>query len=119
MKFINKDLYHTRGDSGAFTVSFRDLEKALQVGVEKGDKLTFTAKVNINTKDIVLQKTVEITEYLSQVEFKFKPEDTEDLKYGKYYWDVELETRDGEVLTLSKTDSEKPGKFILTGEVSH
>ena len=119
MKFIDKDLYHTRGDSGVFTVSFVDDEENPQITLEDGDKLIFTVKNNTSTQANLLQKIIEITEDTSEVEFKIKPEDTKKLDYGKYYYDVQILSKNGDVLTVSKGDDEKAGRFILTDEVTY
>lgn len=96
----------TRGDTETLKITvFRDDE---EYTLQEGDKLVFTLKQNTYTKNILLQKL------FVDNEIRIEHEDTKDLNYGTYYFDVQLTFANGDVQTVIK-----PSKFILTDEVNY
>lgn len=95
----------TRGDSATLTV---ELVKAngKPYELQEGDELTLTVKKDANDAEAVIQ--------LSAVDgvFTFAPSATDGLAFGKYRYDIQLETEAGEVYTPIVSD------FNLTEEVT-
>lgn len=97
----------TRGDTVYLTVPLKTLTEAYEMGSK--DTLTLSVK-----------KTVRDTEYLFQKvsvgsnEFHIEPADTTDLAFGKYLYDVQINTSDGDVYTVIPTSA-----FELLTEVTH
>lgn len=106
------DLSMIRGDSESITVSCRDSQGA--VSFNTGDKLYFTIKKNINTKETLMQKIItEFTEDGNAV-VEIEHEDTKDMAYGGYMYDMQLTRLNGKVTTIIP-----PSQFVISGEVTH
>lgn len=73
--------------------------------LQEGDTLLFTLKKNTKTDEIIFQKSGKHVE--------IEPYDTEDLKYGKYVYDVELTYASGFRDTVIL-----PTEFKITEEVT-
>ena len=100
------DFSMTRGDTESLRITvYRDGE---EYALQDGDKLVFTLKQSVFSKNILLQKN------FIDNEIKIEHEDTKDLNYGTYYYDVQLTFANGDVQTVIK-----PSKFILTDEVNY
>lgn len=102
-----KNIHLTRGDSANITVIITDMDGETYE-IKATDTVLFTVKINCNTENIIIQKTIGVSGVISLL-----PEDTEDLKYGTYYYDVQLETQGGSVYTVLGVN-----KFILEKEVT-
>ena len=68
-----------------------------------GDTLTFSVKKNIEDTFYAFQKVVGANEVVVIL-----PEDTKPLEYGKYWYDVQLNTVRNEVFTIV----EKTGFYV-------
>lgn len=106
-----------RGDSGGFdfTVKQKDSEgEVTDYTLVTGDVVTFTVKKNTKetNHDALIQKIGYVID-TSKVHFDIDPEDTEDLKYGKYYYDIEFVRYDGYTDTLIP-----PTLFTIKEEVT-
>lgn len=102
----------TRGDSESLFVSCVDAENNA-FDFEAGDTVYLTVKKNINTDVIELQKV--ITEFDDGgATFTFAPNDTKDMDFGSYVYDIQLTQQDGTITTIVK-----PSRFILCGEVTY
>lgn len=100
------DISITRGDSAIFDITITDKQKNIYTPGE-GDEIIFTVKENTRSNAIVFQKLVENNQVI------INPSDTEDLRYGKYVYDVQLKTADGWVDTVIT-----PHIFNVLGEVT-
>lgn len=90
---INKtEIHMTRGDSAQFTVNLV-FSNGIQYTMEPTDQLRFSMKQEQAT-ELSLQKTVTGT-----ATFNLVPADTNQLKYGKYKYDIQL-LRGEEVYTV-------------------
>lgn len=96
----------TRGDNADIIVNITDGNGDPYTPAE-GDVILFTMKRNCETSDIILQKTL-VNSVIS-----LDHDDTKDLKYGKYYFDVQLTNVSGEVYTVIT-----PHEFIIDKEVT-
>nr|MBQ4455631.1 hypothetical protein [Clostridia bacterium] len=97
-----------RGDSAEFGIDLWELDdnnNKVPYELQDGDSLKFTVKTSTKTKDVVFQKEGQ--------EITIDPEDTEDLKYGTYKYDVEFTGADGYVDTIIR-----PKDFVVAEEVT-
>ena len=101
-----------RGDNKTFT--FQRKNKSREVITEKPDKMYLTIKQNEYEKRALIQKTFddgirfeEDTYYVD-----FVPEDTDDLSFGEYVYDIEI--INGDIVKTIKKDT-----FIIDSEVTH
>lgn len=101
-----------RGDSKTFTFQRKDKDK--NVITEKPDKMYLTIKQNEYEKQALIQKTfdngIRFEEDTYYVEFV--PEDTDDLSFGDYVYDIEIINED--IVKTIKKDT-----FIIESEVTH
>lgn len=96
----------TRGDSLILTVS---LEKDGEAYIpQDGDKIRFAMKKDISDKDCLILKDIDMNTMRLQID----PEDTKNLSFGSYIYDIELTTSDGFVDTFIG-----PATFKITKEV--
>lgn len=86
----DKKIEITRGDTAKFDVYIDDYEYV------SGDTLTFTVKRNLADSTAVISKT-NINPLTSSIELSTN--DT-NLDYGVYVYDIQLNTNDGQVITL-------------------
>ena len=101
-----------RGDSKTFT--FQRKDKDNNVIIEKPDKMYLTIKQNEFERKALIQKTFdngirfeEDTYYVD-----FVPEDTDDLSFGEYVYDIEI--INGDIVKTIKKDT-----FVIESEVTH
>jgi hypothetical protein len=123
MRCNKTDIYITRGDSGSFTVEI-DLNKDFVI-----DEITFTVKKNPDSNQLI-QKTLDsgITLLSSEIsieddtkkthsyKIRINSEDTENLNFGLYRYDVQINfTADEEenILTVIK-----PSIFGIEEEIT-
>lgn len=98
MLSISKDgiISLTRGDTARFSVKIRNrVTNEFYIPVE-GDSLVLT--ISKSTKDgctPLIQKLL-----TTGSTFHLKPEDTKDLKFEDYVYDIQLNTVDGDVYTV-------------------
>lgn len=108
MLVITNDTVHlTRGDNADIEVIIKDLNGNTYT-LQEGDKLLFTLKRNCVTDTIVIQKDI-----TSDSVITLEHDDTKDLNYGKYVFDVQLTMDDGQVYTVIE-----PHNFIIEKEVT-
>ena len=94
----------TRGDYACFNIDIYNFDDSPYV-LEDGDTVTFTVKRSVSTRDYLIQKTGTTIE--------INGEDTDNLNYGRYYYDVQLTHANGNRDTFIT-----PTEFILTEEVT-
>ena len=95
----------TRGDSSP-DIKIEIMNNAGELyELQEGDVLEFTVKKNTTARDSLIQKTGGI--------FALMPDDTSNLKYGSYVYDVQLTLSDGRVETIIE-----PSEFIVAPEVT-
>ena len=94
----------TRGDSATFGLTVKQNTSSYDFS---RDTVKFTVKKNVNTDDILFQKT------FSNGVINLTPSDTSDLKYGTYYYDVQLKNTSNGIYTVIP-----PSKFIVAPEVT-
>lgn len=101
----------TRGDTAYLEVP---IVAKLSDGTEQpyvmdaGDKLTLTIKKTVNDVTALVQKELTGTNT-----FHFEPEDTTELAFGRYKYDVQLRTEAGDIYTIIE-----PTTFEIMAEVT-
>ena len=111
MLYVNKDgtIQLTRGDTARLTITIQNDLDGNDYEVAPTDTLKLTIKKTVNDSKPAVQKTV--TGYS---QFYIEPEDTKDLSFGKYLYDVELTTASGDVYTVIV-----PTAFEILKEVTY
>ena len=103
----------TRGDTHSY--KFQRLDGEGQPIEERAPSVYFTVKDSNNEEEIIFQKTIEDMRYDEEFFYHFTiyPEDTNDMYYGSYDYDIEVKYTDGNyVRTIAK------GKFIVEEETT-
>ena len=97
----------TRGDTAYITVSIENAVNDEYV-MSAMDTLTLSIKRRITDVDYILQKTI-----TGENMFHIYPEDTKNLRFGEYKYDIQLVTENGDVFTIVP-----PSSFVLMEEVT-
>ena len=79
----------TRGDCQPFTITFTGTDVP-----PDGTVVLFTVKKTSNRQDTVIEKRLELSN--GKVQILLKNEDTKDLPFGSYEWDIRLPDLYGE-----------------------
>ena len=95
-----------RGDSATINLTIKDKKTNQEYILEVGDIVRFSVKKEIQSHDIVIQKQFNNNEIVLDYE------DTKDLSFGDYVYDVELQYSDGQRDTIIR-----PSTFTLLSEV--
>lgn len=95
----------TRGDNAHFEISVT-LQDGQSYDMVDGDMLQFCLKKNSKDTVELLRKT------FTEPEFELVPEDTKDLDFGTYVYDIEIQLATGEVYTIIPISN-----FIIAEEV--
>lgn len=103
------NIHLTRGDTMFLEVHLNTEQGNEYIPVEE-DKIYFRVKRNANSKDLLIQKEIPYDTMLLQL----NEADTKDLKFGTYYYEIELVTGDGYHFTAI-ADAE----FELTTELEN
>lgn len=105
---INKssDIQITRGDNACMQIDIRHQDGSPYERVD-GDQLVFTVKKSYKSDYEYLEKSIDGLALI------LKPEDTKEMDYGSYWYDVELTTADGAVFTVVG-----PARFVVREEVT-
>ena len=106
LKVSGSDIQLTRGDSAYFNVEILR-EDGTMYYREDGDSLIFTVKRSYNSDYEYIQKEIE------GLVLQLSGEDTGELDYGNYWYDIQLTTTDGGVYTVVG-----PARFIMREEVT-
>lgn len=96
------DLEFTRGDTKVFKFRLRDRQKQ-PLNLTSTDKLYLTAKKDANSNAVLFQKTIGNGIELKEDGYyhvTINPDDTNQLPYGSYGYDIQVKTGTGKVTTL-------------------
>ena len=108
MLYINGDTIKlTRGDTAYLHIPLVTTDADYVMNAN--DTLTFSVKKTTRDTDYIFQKVV-----TGNNVFHIQPSDTSELAFGKYIYDVELNTTDGDVFTVIP-----PSTFEVLSEVTH
>lgn len=102
----------TRGDTYRF--KFQRKDGSGEAILSKANKLYFTVKEDYESEDALIQKTIDDMDFDDETgyySFTLEPNDTDNLKYGDYVYDIEVKQND-----YTKTIIK--GNFIIREEVT-
>jgi hypothetical protein len=101
-----------RGDNEI--IPFQRKTESDELIMEIPDKMYLTIKRNEYEKQALIQKTLEngITFEDGTYNVEFLPEDTDNLSFGIYLYDIEI-IKDGKKKTIKK------GEFVIDSEITH
>lgn len=95
------DISMVRGDTETIRVKMLD-DDGNKVPLGEGDKVYFTVKSTLSTKDVEIQKVIE-SFVEGEAIINITPEDTKDLKFRGYYYDIQLNRSNGQIKTIIPT----------------
>lgn len=98
----------TRGDTAKLVVKVKYKDSNAVYIVKPTDKFTMSIKKSIKDAKPLVQKVV-----IGSNKLRINPIDTQDLAFGNYKYDVQLDTADGETYTVVG-----PAIFEITEEVT-
>ena len=93
----------TRGDTGVFTVALKDKDGA-EYTPSAGSTMRFAVakKYGASEGDLLIEKNIPV----STMTLEIAPEDTKDLPFKKFLYDIELTTESGKVATVVMAEFE-------------
>lgn len=108
MLIVNSDnsIELTRGDTARLVVSVVQ-DDGIEYIIQPGDTITLSLKKSVSDAETVLQKKI-----TGGNTIHIKPEDTAVLDFGRYKYDVQINTESGDVYTVLLAF------FTLTDEVT-
>ena len=107
-----KNIHMVRGDTEALQVELQK-EDGTPYFLEDGDIIYFTVKSSPRTEEKLLQKVV--TEFVDGVALiTIKPEDTKELNFHKYKYDIQWTRADGIVKTIVPVSD-----FVIKEEITY
>lgn len=84
-----------RGTTNDFSLSIED-ENGEQYTLKDGEKIIFGVKSNAENSDYDIVKTLTSADMVDNAyTIKLTPTDTAELAFGRYYFDIGLQTADG------------------------
>ena len=86
----------TKGDTAKFDISMVYGSDHIPYDIEEGDLFRFTVKKYIYDKESVLQKLIPAVEPILEI----YPEDTNNLMFGEYHYNLEFLPSNEEVYTI-------------------
>jgi len=112
MKINGTNISMIRGDTESIIVSYENLD-GTKIDFIAGDTIYFTVKQGTNTEKKSFQKV--ITEFNDgKAIFEITSEDTKDLSYRTYKYDVQFNTSDGKKRTIIPASN-----FVISEEVTY
>lgn len=111
LEISNGIIKFTKGDTVAFEVELKNADGKLYE-MQSGDTLTMTVKKSINSGSPDISVTSTTTK------LKILPVSTKMLEPGKYCYDVELTTADGNVYTIVGIRKENEYNLVVFPEVT-
>ena len=112
MRINGTDIFMTRGDSETFEFMLEDHETGQQIDLIPGDLVYFTVKASTQTTSKLIDYVIDEFDNGKAI-IEIKPEDTKDLKYHTYVYDVQIVQGDNVSTVI------KPSKFVVEEEVTY
>lgn len=113
MTVQGRNISMIRGDSESITVSCCDAS-GNQIPFSAGDTIYFTIKTSTGTDQKLMQKTVTQFTEDGRAVIAILPEDTKNLGFRAYVYDVQWTKADGTVTTIIP-----PSSFTVGSEVTY
>lgn len=98
----------TRGDTARLTVPIINLVDHSEYVMQAGDALYLTVKKRATDREFLFQKKV-----VGSNAIHIKPDDTSELSFGKYRYDIQITTAAGDVYTIVE-----PAVFEIMEEIT-
>lgn len=111
LKIVGNKISLTRGDSAYITLKVYDADKN-EYELQEGDAINCQVRTAPNTGELVITGTI-LHEEDGTIVWYIRPEDTSDLSVGRYFWDAQLTTSNGDVFTFITSSP-----FTITDEVT-
>lgn len=102
----DQEIHLTRGDTARLKAHLNNTVTNAPYEVQIDDVITFTVKKNYDDEPLIEKKCV------GAANFHIKPEDTRSLEFGRYKYDVQVTTSDGDNYTPIADKV-----FVITKEV--
>lgn len=111
MLYVNTDgtIQLTRGDTARLSVDINNDVVGDKYEIQSEDLLFLTVRKRVSDSQYSFQKKV-----VGSNTFHILPSDTEELSFGKYVYDVQLTTKEGDVYTVIG-----PSTFEILKEVTY
>lgn len=104
-----KNIEISRGDTGVYTITFSGVDAP-----EDGTTAEVSLKKTKDSENLIWEKKYTVAD--SRITVTLLSEDTADLPYGQYWWDVRILFRDGTIFTPMKPASFKVVEVIGNGK---
>ena len=98
----------TRGDTARFNVGITSKISQEDYEIQSDDTLTMTVKKSVKDEDFCFQKVV-----TGSTLIHVEPSDTKNIAFGKYVYDIQLDTANGDTYTVIG-----PASFEVLKEVT-
>lgn len=105
-KITGNNIEITRGDTAMIALNLTGADGNEYI-LKAGDIALFTVKRNTREAKCLIQKK------FNDGQIKIEPSDTENLSYGDYFYDVQLQLAAGDIFTVIP-----PAKFSVKEEVT-
>jgi len=104
----------TRGDSATISVSatIDGTSPPTSYTFQVGDKVKFTVKQSAKDTEELISKEITVATAGTSVEISLAPNDTKQLEFGKYKYDIQLTKANGWVDTIVTKSTFKVGDEI-------
>lgn len=107
LNIVRNHILLTRGDTAVIEIKLHNRTHR-PYNIRDGDELVFTLKDSTRSNNVILQKTA------CENQIKIEANDTKELRYGDYVYDVQLKKEHGEICTVIP-----PTTFTLMEEVNY
>lgn len=104
----NGSIYLTRGDSAKIKINLKNKDTNRVYDLNPQDRLTLTVKKSTRDTEYEFQKVI-----TGEDVFCINQSDTKPLEFGDYVYDVQLDTVDGETITVIEKTA-----FVVGEEVT-
>ena len=113
LQITGTEIYLTCGDSAAFDITAKSPD-GTSYTFQPGDEVKLTVKSSRRKDDteVLVQRIATIEEASNAARIYLLPEDTKDLDFQKYYYDVQLKTESGWIDTIIENSVFKVGVEI-------
>lgn len=112
MRVYGRDISMIRGDTESLRVSVKE-QYGDKIFLSSGDTIYFTVKKNSKEEEVLIQKVVEVFDNGEAV-ISIDPEDTKQLEFRTYYYDIQLNRTNGDVKTVISAS-----KFKIESEITY
>ena len=117
-----KQIQINRGDSIDINITARDTTGELYT-FQVNDTVKFKISEAKNEENVVIEKSIPITEETTSVHVYVSSEETKLGEYNnrpvKYWYEISIEKFNGDVMTIIGYDKDGPKEFILNPEAGN